>query len=65
MLVTYAASDTLDVGAVNCRHCERKLGVDVGFHIVQTSDPIWSMYKIVGWIDHVVDTVDECSQSGT
>ena len=48
MLVTYATSDTLDVGAVNCGHCERKLGVDIGFHIVQTSDLIWSVYKIVG-----------------
>ena len=63
MLVTYTASDTLDVGAVNCRHCELKLGV--GFHIVQTSDVIWSMYKIVGGIDHVVGTVDDCGQSGT
>ena len=28
------------VGAVNCRHCELKLSVDIGFHIVQTSDLI-------------------------
>ena len=36
------------VGAVKCRHCELKLGIDIGFRIVQTSDLIWSMYKIVG-----------------
>ena len=36
------------VGAVKCRQCELKLGIDIGFHIVQTSDLIWSMYKIVG-----------------
>ena len=52
MLVIYAASDTLDVGAVNCRHCERKLGVDVGFHIVQTSDLISTLLMTAVKVAH-------------